>query len=388
MHFTRYFVFILSLTLSLSTAQRLLSQDPFRGGDPFGAEEEGEDVAVDPFGAPARRAPVTKPEKKEDSADEPIKTVRTPVDPELFRISTTDGMHIVCKLKVPRIRITTEFGTLEIPVTKIRKLTPGLESRSGQFAEIRHWIEELGGDDYARREEAQKKLIALGASVRSEIALHREDPNAERKRRVTEILKQLDEFTMEIEDEGDDSEIDQWIREDQIETTKFTVLGKVSPQEFDIMSKYGPLKLRLSDVKVIQGAASPVSEEIRRSLSLSGKYLAQLQFKGTGIRLQKGDRITVSAEGTINRSGSSSYVSSPDGSSRFGQYSQNPLITGGTLIARVGSGSDIKVGSKASFTSTRSGLLRFAIGMRHDYVGRYQFMGEYKIKVRVLRGQQ
>ena len=49
-------------------------------------------------------------------------------------------------------------------------------------------------------------------------------------------------------------------------------------------------------------------------------------------------------------------------------------------------GKIIKIGSTSSFVAKQSGTLQFAIGMRPEFVGRYQFTGKYDVTVRVLRG--
>lgn len=351
-------------------------------GDPF-----GRGIALppgaDPFGRPAV-APVEPEEKTDDTTkteEEPPALFRGPIDPKLVRLRMLDGSVFSGELAVSEITVTTRFGDLEIPVTKLRSLRPGLDSRAQLLTQIQQWIEQLGGEDYKLRETAQAELTALGQSIRSELALHADDENAERKKRVKAILAKLEEEAMERDEEFATNS--SWIRGDTIVTTSFTIVGKITIDTLAVQSKYGLLTVKLSEIKTIERPAALGREPMRRSIKLAGTNLAQLAYKSAGVRVEAGDRITVTATGQINRSGSSSYNSTPAGNSRLGTFSTNPTILGGTLVAKIGSGKVIKVGTKQTFTATQAGALRFAIGMSADYASRYQFLGQYNVKITV-----
>jgi len=349
---------------------------PAVADDPF-------DEPADPFGAPPPK-PAKPAEKKPEDEPEIELPPEPPVDPELLRLHLTDGSVFSGKLTVKEITVATKFGSLTVPITKLRRFMPGLESRAELNTQVAELIETLGDDDYRKRETAQLALIKMGLPVRGELQLHRDDENAERARRVKMILQKLETLA---EDEGEDDSTELWTRDDTVETTSFTMTGKISPRTFTINGKYGVLTVPLGDIKSVRRVLRLSREDIRKSVSLDGTYIAQMKYKSSGVRVERGDKITVNATGRISRSGSSSYVSTPAGTSRFGTFMSSPMVYGGTLVARIGSGgSVIKVGASRTFTATRSGTLRFAIGMRPDYVGRYQFPGKYDLKIKVRPG--
>lgn len=342
--------------------------------------------------APAPEPPADSPQtetkrapKPRDAEPEPEPEAdQPPVDPEVVRLHLTDGSIVTGKFSVPEITVDTEFGALQVPITRIRRFVPGLESHPGLYGRIRELIEQLGGSDYKARETAEQELFKLGAPIRGELAQYRDDSNAERARRVKAILSKLEEL------DGDDFDSaagrEEWIREDTVETIEFTIVGRISPERFTVNNRFGTLTIGLEDIKSVERGEE--SQDIRKSLSVPASYIVQKNFKSTGVLVEKGDRILVEADGRIVRSGSSSYFSDPGGSSRLQTYTSNPTIYGGTLVARIGKGGKVqKVGKNATLTADQPGVLYFSIAMSSNYA-RYPFIGQYNVKLKVERGDQ
>lgn len=310
------------------------------------------------------------------------------VDPREIRLHLHDGAILAGQLKVESIEVETEYGTLTIPVEQIVSMTPGLESRPELLEQISSLIEALGGDDYQAREDSVKALLAMGPPLREELNRYGNDSNAERKRRVSEILEQLNEQVEELEEMdlfGETNEtIRSWIRLDTVQSTLFTVVGKVSPKEFQVESPYGDLAV---DLEQIERLARNVGRapEIRRTVAVDGGNMVQATWKSSGIRVQRGDRIVVRAEGQITMTPwGGNMTSGPDGGGNFGTWRDN--INGGTLVARIGSNGDpIKVGSRSSFVANRSGVLEFAIAIQNQYstTQGYNFPGRYTVRTAV-----
>jgi hypothetical protein len=329
----------------------------------------------------------TKADTSKTATFEKAATVELPA--QYIRLHLMDGSVISGDLAVKEIKIQTEFGLLTVPIAKIRKLTPGLASHPEVQGEVSKMIADLGGADFKARESAQKGLLKMGLKIRTLLQQYKNDKNAELKRRVGQILTA---FT-ELEDEQDDLEENERAEElivfDTIETENFTIVGKVQQEKFQISSKYGPLTIQLADIRMGQrqteGRAS-----FRKSFTVPGTNLVQRSFKNSGVKVQRGDRVSLTADGQIVMSPWGSNMSStPDGGSNFGWYVQNK-IAGGALIAKIGNGGEVfKVGSKHTFVAKKSGILQFAIAMQATYAGRgYNFPGQYNVKVRVEPGAE
>jgi hypothetical protein len=285
------------------------------------------------------------------------------------------------------IVMDTEFGQLEIPVTKIVSFTPGLDSLPKLNDRVTAAIEALGSADFKTRDAAQKELLAMGVPVRAELTRHTDDSNAERVKRIREVVAKLDEMADDFEATPQRG----WVRGDTIVTDEFTVVGKIVPQEFTFESKYGTLGVALADIRTLKREVGGGPTEIRKSLSVEGRHLATMTFKESSVRLQAGDKVTIAASGTITLTpwGSRTTVG-PEGNTRYGNMpldGQN--FPGGALLAKVGSGKVFKVGTNHTFTADKAGELQFAIAIHPSYGrGEYSVPGQYELKVKVNREGQ
>ena len=334
--------------------------------------------------APARPAPAADAAKSGE--EEVVEASRVPavdLGPKFMRLHLQDGSVISGDLAVSEIAVETQFGKLVVPIDKIRSFAPGLDSNSRLDEQIQELIKTLASDDYKTREQAHKDLVAMGLKVQIELQKYTGDENAEVKRHVTEILKDLEEAAAQAEDEGGGGN-QPLPRLDTVVTTDFTVLGRVEPAQFEIQSKYGPLTIQLADIA--RGERdSGARESLRRNLSINAANLAQRGFKSTGIRVQAGDKISINAEGSIVMSPwGNNAATGPDGMQNYGWYIPGQ-IPGGALCARIGDKDTVfKVGAKSTFVAKKSGILQLAIGMQGEYANEgYQFPGEYKVKVKV-----
>jgi hypothetical protein len=313
-------------------------------------------------------------------------------DPEIIRLHLGDGSVVAGKLVLDELVIDTEFGRLEVPVLKVRSFTPGLESMPELDQRVAALVEALGGADFKARDAAQKELIALGPPIRVELQRREAESNAERKQRIRDIVAKLSEIAEEQDESADPAARTVWIRGDTVETDEFTVVGKIVQQSFTLESKYGTLSVRLTDIKNARRDLGIVEEqELRKSFAVEGQYIAQTQFKDSKIRVQRGDKISVTAEGKIVMSpwGSGS-VTGPEGSSNYGTGSVGgQSFPGGTLVAKIGNnGKVFKVGSKVALTADADGPLLFGVVVHNSYARRgYSFPGQYDLKIKVDRQQ-
>lgn len=317
-------------------------------------------------------------EKKADEEEPAPRAPAEPVDPEVVRLHLLDGSIVTGKLSVKEILVDTQFGKLTIPVTNILSFRPGLDSFPELSKQINDLITNLAASDYNEREAAQKELIRMGPPIRKLLeARQKSDDDAERGRRLKVILEGFEEA-------GSDEEgaTPEWIPLDTIVTTDFTVVGTIVQKKFSISSKFGELTVNLGDVRVAERNTG-AKEDIRKSIAVDGSAIAQRSFKNTKIRVEAGDRVTITAEGTITMTPwGSNAMATPDGSPNYGWYMGNE-IAAGALVAKISdSGPIFKVGSKNTFVAKKSGTLMLAIGMNPSYANQ-AFPGKYDVKVRV-----
>lgn len=326
-------------------------------------------------------------EKAEEGEAEAVRPPAAPVDPRVVRFHLMDGSMVSGELTIDQISVTTEFGELVVPIPALSSFTPGLGSYPKVAGEIDALVEKLGSDDYQTREQAHKDLGQMGLKVRRQLEAKKSDENAERKRHVEQLLKDMEsmaEEQAELAEEGEGEAITEWISDDTVVTNKFSVVGKISPQEFVMKSKYGPLNVKLSDIRKMDREQT-TSEAVVRRVEVSGTHLAQMSYKETGIRVEAGDKVTITADGQLVMSPWGNNMSSgPEGGQNFGWYVQNK-IAGGALIGKIGnSNEEFKIGGKHTFTAKRSGMLKLAIAMQAQYAQQgYNFPGQYNVRVKV-----
>lgn len=330
-------------------------------------------ASQDAPGVEATKAPATSPAPAE-------KEKEVPASPGALRLYLMEGSVVSGKLSVEQISVATDFGTLQVPVSEILSFTPGLDSHPSERARISRLIAQLGANAAAERDEAQKALSELGLAVRAQLNAHANDEDPERRKRVQLILNELED---QSEEEPETVQATGLVDDDTLTTTRFTVVGKISPKSFEVQTQFGPLTVALTDIRRGQ-RESGSKAEVRKNVSVSGNNLVQLQFQD-GVRVNRGDKVSIKADGTLVMSpwGNNS-VSTPNGDQRFQWYIPNK-IPGGALVARVGSTGEIfMVGADHTFVATRSGELSFAVAMHPQYANQgYNYPGEYSVKVRV-----
>ena len=179
-----------------------------------------------------------------------------------------------------------------------------------------------------------------------------------------------------------------WRRQDTLETRLFTARGKLLTQTITLEGYFGKVELPLNRIKHAQRLGGMDMANVFKRTVVKGSNLMTKRALITKVKVRRGDVVSVRADGSIHRSGSSSsYVSNPNGTSRFSYfYVDSQKLYGGILVARVGtSGKWRVVGSKGTFTARRDGELHLAIGMSESYATRYTYTGEYNVAVFVRR---
>lgn len=323
------------------------------------------------------------PEKKETDPQAAAATASA-----VIQLHMMDGSTLLGRLSTPDIEVETPYGTLKIPVDSVRSFTPGLISHPDVARNIDALIEDLGSNQFNQREVAQKELQKMGASIRLELARRAEDPDTERRARIKQLLEELDTQSDEGEDEsattGSGAEV-VFVQKDTVETAEFTVVGRIVQQSFTIETPYGGFTAKLGDIR--RGQRSTSVQDVRKSVNVPGMNMAPSNMITSGVRVEKGDRITITAEGSVTMSPwGNQAITTPDGAPNFGWFLNNE-IANGSLVFKIGSSGPVqKAGSKRTVVADRTGVIYFGMAMQGDYAnGNFQFPGEFKVKLVVKR---
>jgi hypothetical protein len=354
---------------SMSRAQDAADlRNIFRG---IGEQITGGLQGEEPLGTPSAGSEADN----EEITDLPRSKVE--VKPNEIRLHLNDGSVVTGELAVSELLVTTEFGPLTVPVSRIQSVRPGLDSYPELSEKLTQLIQQLGDESYESREQAQKELMAYGIVIKNFIASMDEASDSELKRRLDAIKKAIAELE-DLDDEESEEAI--WISGDTVVTDHFTIVGKIQSDEFSLASKYGDLKIKLADVKFGTrqwGTRDPVSV----SMSVNAQNFVQRSPASTKMRVQRGDRVVIKVEGTLYLSPWDE-TASPDGVAQYGTYMGKFPV--GAVLVRFGKGEWQMVGRDQSLTVDRDGPIEFAVAMMDNFVQNgYEFPGEYKIKLRV-----
>ncbi len=301
------------------------------------------------------------------------------------RVHLWDGTIVGGEIQAKFITIATEFGELKIPVSRVVRFFPGLDSFPKMSEKLNGLVEQLGDKEFEKRESAHRELSSMGKLLRYEINNFDDGGSAERKKHLNNLKNEIEES---LSDEEDFDTVETpanrpLIRGDTIVTPDFTVVGKIQEEVFVVKNKFGVLNVPLGEILMGDRSFTSTPGSIRKSVTVDGHSFFQSKPTSTRIRVKKGDKIQIRASGTVNWTNWGNVISTPDGLTNQGNWKQ---FQSGTLLARVGeSGKLVKIGSKGEFVAGSNGVIYLAIAIRDSYANNsgYRWVGNYKCKVMV-----
>lgn len=304
----------------------------------------------------------------------------SPDDAKYAQFEMEDGSILLGEILLDNLTVKTRYGELTIPVQEIRGLRPGFVSKPDFRGKIKSLVETLGDGALESRDAAEKKILGMGLRVRDEVRRYSKDADAERKARLARILTAFDELEADSED---DTPMHVLRPEDELTSASFTMRGDVQPKKFDVKTRYGKVTVELDHLReLIRRESGRVAE---KKVEVTSANFCALEARECGLAVEKGERISIRAEGSLTMTPwGGNVTSSPDGCAQCGASDQGPQIMSGTLMMRIGkNGKWIKVGSKASIRATASGNLQFGIAIHPQYMRGQSYPGEYTIKIKV-----
>jgi hypothetical protein len=342
---------------------------------------QGQDAPPATVATPdAKAAPAEEDELAEDSETTIEKAPQ--ISDQFAQLHLRDGSIIGGEIETKTIDIKTNFGMLTVPIARIVRIYPGLNSSPELNLKITQLVEDLGNNEAATRDAAQKELVSMGVKIVNILRQSGDGGNAERKKRLAQIRSSLDELLAD-EFDGDPDAESLLTYDDRIVTPDFSITGKIQQQEFRVVSKFGDLVVKLDDLKLADRLSSDSKSEIRKTVSVPAMAFFQTQPKSTGIRVNKGDKISIGADGVVQWTNWNS-SSTPAGLTNRSNWNG---INSGTLVARIGTNNSncVSVGTKGEFVAKLSGTLYLGISMRDSYASNasYKWAGAYKARIRV-----
>ncbi len=325
----------------------------------------------------------TKDEKQEDepTIDTSSGQEKAPeIGKQFAQLHLLDGSIIGGDIAAESINVQTAYGMLTIPISRIVQIYPGLNSRPGLTEKITRLVELLGGPSSSERDLAQKELTSMGVEIRSVLDQLVNDNNAELKKRIAQIQASFEAEIAAREEELREVERSM-IFDDTVVTPDFSIVGEIRQKQFDVKSKFGDLRVKLGDLKFADRAMGLTRPAIRKTVSVPAMAFFQTKPQSTGIRVSKGDKIAIRADGVVQWTNWNT-SSTPEGLTNRSQWNG---INSGKLAVRIGTDNSrcIQIGSSGSFVAKSGGVLYLGIAMRDSYATNsgYRWTGEYKARI-------
>jgi hypothetical protein len=268
--------------------------------------------------------------------------------PPPHAVELRSGTRLVGTLEPTTWKVTTAFGELSIPVAEIKSVRFGRRAQPERLARLEEAMKNLASGNPERRDHARAQIVQEGVfAVPTLRAAAKEHEDPEVRRLAAELLKDLD---------PDDEAV---VRdEDQIETTRFSVLGQIQLEAFKVdVAELGPLVVRRGDVERVRS----VTAEDSKRITINGTNVWPSNWLDTKIKVEKGERLKISASGTILFP-NWGQAFTPDGNQNMGMM--NGMMVG-ALAARVGpKGTIFRLGSNYSGVMPASGTLQLILNIQ------------------------
>jgi hypothetical protein len=306
----------------------------------------------------------------------------------IHRMHLTDGSVLTGELAHERIAVQTAYGLLTVPGDQVVRIVPGLDRHTELRQQVEELIMDLGAADFSVREKAERHLLSLGPRVLVLLeSAATAEQDMERTRRLKAVIQELRRMADEAVDDPmiEQESQPQLIHADTLEAKRFTIVGKLQAKQLTMATDYGRLTVELGKIDRVEIKRKAPAVQML-TVSVEGQHKAMMSHKKTRVRLTRGDRVVIRAEGKITMSpwGSNAF-SIPDGMPNYGwyQHGAGEQIAMGALVGRIGSsGTVFLVGSEKEFVAEKSGELELAFAIQHNYAN-HNFPGSYKVRIRV-----
>lgn len=241
-----------------------------------------------------------------------------------YVVNLTDGSRLVTTILQKDIRIATKYGELSVPLEEIKKIEFGFHCPPEREKEIIDCINNLGSDDFKKRENAQFRLVKIGHLAYPFIKKSFKNSND------LEIARRA-EATAEKIQLRTSSNLLLLKNYDYLETKEFAIAGKIKGETLRVWSHHvGEITLGFHSICSIGERSNPDGQIIPINATLHSN-----QWLDSKIKINQGIRLVISTKGQVDLwpQGPGQYMTSPKGYNTAGKGS---IFMAGALIGRIG----------------------------------------------------
>lgn len=272
--------------------------------------------------------------------------------PSQAEVRFGDGSIVRMTILQEELEVQTKYGKLNIPLAEVRRVEFGLHVPPEMNQQINQSIKRLASEVYKERDVASKDLMQVGHFAYPMLQKASKSGDMEVAYRAAGLIKQLSERVspdlLKLRDE------------DVIQTTEFTVIGKITSASLKAHSPhFGEVSLKLSELRMMHMRQQTGKQEL---IVDAGKYGSSLeQWFDTGVVVDPQQRLTITCEGQVDLwpQGPGQYMAAPKGYNTAGKGGQ---FMAGALVGKIGeNGKAFYVGDRYEAAATEEGKLYLLI---------------------------
>lgn len=300
------------------------------------------------------------------------------------RVNLRDGSTINGKMKTMNVEITSDYGKLIIPFADITQVTLGIVPDRKNKTKIEFQLKQLQNENETTRQNAYDELLKIGSG---EIYVIEEYMSTEAYVPLEEGTYTADELLSELKMKLGVNDL---IPQDVVSFgSGYSAGGSSNLQTVSLMTDFGTLtiprdKILSLDILYVptEGQNNTKTFILQASKHISGNTAGG--WVNTGITVRKGQKITITAKGSVTLASLSNAKYTPDGpeGTAANQYNyEGAYPQYGMVVYKIGDqGTATPAGSKFNGTAKLGGTVYLSI---YETVYNASNTGSYNVSLKV-----
>lgn len=176
----------------------------------------------------------------------PDKRPADPKKPPLVEVRFADDTALKMTLLDEKLELTTQYGTLQIPVRDVRRIDFATRVSDADVRRIETLIALLADKEYGKRQDAFEELQGFGSKAYPHLLKAAKSSDKEVQRRAEELIDQIKQNATEDQLEVRPNDV--------VHTADSKISGKLTATTLKVnTTQFGEQQLRLTELRSLQG---------------------------------------------------------------------------------------------------------------------------------------
>jgi len=301
------------------------------------------------------------------------------------KVNLRDGSAINGKIKTTNIDVSSDYGKLSIPMSEITQIELGIVPNRANKSKIEFQLTQLQNENETTRQNAYDELLKIGSG---EIFVIEEYMSTEAYTPLEEGAYSAEELLSELKMKLGVSDL---VAQDVILFgAGYSIGGTSNVQNISLVTEYGTLNIPRDKIQSIDILYVPTTgnNNTKTFVLQASKHISGNTAGGwinTGISVRKGQKIQITAKGSVTLASLSNGKYTPDGPEGTAAAAYNyegAYPQYGMVVYKIGDqGTATPAGSKFNGTAKQGGTLYISI---YETVYNASNTGSYNVSVKIF----